>query len=334
MKASLVVISLTLLGLVSIPRANADDVNGAAKAFSQAQEAMLHGDVARAADLYELADELSPSAPALRNATRARMAVGHLAMAATNAAALLRRYPSDKESRDMAEAVLAKLAPQLAQLDVTCSAACTLLVDGKVVASVAREQHSLFSQPGARSVTGVFEDGRKALSQITATPNHIMTVRLEAPPRPANPIEPKVPPRIEPAAPVMGRSGTDRPVTEASRPIADSSHGISRWWVVGGGVVTVGFGAATIVSGLATLSTRDQIREAVAAGDHATAQMLYSTGNDQQTRTNVLLGATIAAGVGTVVLALFTNWSPERSERDLAIVPTRDGVSLVYGSRF
>ena len=92
MKTRSTVISLAVLlspiGLLATATPAAADVNGAAKAFSQAQEAMLSGDSARAADLYELADELAPSAPALRNATRARLAAGHYASAANNAAAL------------------------------------------------------------------------------------------------------------------------------------------------------------------------------------------------------------------------------------------------------
>jgi len=61
--------------------------------------------------------------------------------------------------------------------------------------------------------------------------------------------------------------------------------------------------------------------------------MLYADGRDQQTRTNVLLGVTIASGVATGVLAVFTNWAG-RSERDLAILPGRDGASLVVRSAF
>jgi hypothetical protein len=322
MKTICIAISLTVASLVCIPHTRADDVNGAAKAFSQAQEAMLSGDIARAADLYELADELSPSAPALRNATRARYAAGHLAMAATNAATLLRRYPSDKESREIADAILAKLAPQLAQLDVTCATACTLLLDGKVVVSVASERHSLFSQPGGRSLTAVFEDDRKATSQVTALANHITTIRLE--PRPVA-TRPAATPG-EPSRPGTGEARVSRQASGAPR-------GLSRWWVIGGGVVTVGLGVATTLSGLSTLSTRDQIRDAVAAGNQASAQMLYDTGRDQQTRTNVLLGVTIASGVATGVLALFASWAG-RSERDVAIVPGRDGASLVYRSAF
>jgi hypothetical protein len=323
MKAIFIVISLTAASLVYIPSTRADDVNGAAKAFSQAQEAMLSGDIARAADLYELADELSPSAPALRNATRARFAAGHLAMAATNAATLLRRYPSDKESREIADAILAKLAPQLAQLDVTCSTPCTLLIDGKVVVSVAGEQHSLFSQPGGRSITAVFEDGRKTTNQITGLANHITTVRLEPKPVPARPAAPI------PAEAPRPTGGRNLPAREAS----EAPHGLSRWWVIGGGAVTLGLGVATTLSGLSTLSTRDQIRDAVAAGNSASAQMLYANGRDQQTRTNVLLGVTIASGVATGVLAVFTNWAG-RSERDLAVLPRRDGASVVYRSAF
>jgi len=321
MKPAGIVTSLAIALLAWTTQARADDVNGAAKAFSQAQEVMLSGDVARAADLYELADELAPSAPALRNAARARLQAGHLAMAATNAAALLRRYPSDKESRDIAEAILSRLTPQLAQLDVVCTAACTLLVDGKVVASVAREQHSLFAQPGARTITGAFDDGRKASSQITATANRTTTVRLEAPPRP---VARKIVPRAEPAG-------------VATTEVSHSGHGISRWWVIGAGGVTVVAGGVAIISGMQTVSTRNKIRDAVAAGgstsDPSTVA-LYNTGRDQQTRTNIFLGATIVGAAGTAVLAVFTNWSGTPKERDLAVVPARDGAALVYSGSF
>jgi hypothetical protein len=328
MKTIVIVISLTVASLISIPQTRADDVNGAAKAFSQAQEAMLSGDIARAADFYELADELSPSAPALRNATRARYAAGHLAMAATNAATLLRRYPSDKESREIADAILAKLAPQLAQLDVTCSTPCTLLLDGKVVISVASEQHSLFSQPGGRSITAVFEDGRKTTNQIAAVANHITTMRLEPKPVPVTPAA--RPPASAPAGEAL--RPTDGEI-RATRQTSRSPHGLSRWWVIGGGAVTLGLGVATTLSGLSTLSTRDQIRDAVAANNNASAQMLYANGRDQQTRTNVLLGVTIASGVATGVLAVFTNWAG-RSEHELAVLPGRDGAALLYRSAF
>lgn len=313
--------SLAIAMLLWTTQARADDVNGAAKAFSQAQEAMLGGDVSRAADLYELADELAPSAPALRNATRARLAAGHLAMAATHAAALLRRYPSDKEAREMAEAILSKLAPQLAQLEVTCTAACTLLIDGKVVASKPSEQHTLFSPPGARTVTATFDDGRTSAHQVTALVDHTTAVKLEPPAKPI--VKPS---KAEPAATVAV-------VPEKPARRATARTGLSRWWVGGGAVVTAGFGTATIISGLSVLSTRDQIRSAVTAGQTTNAMNLYNSGRDAQTRTNIFLGATVAAAAGTAVLAVFTNWSGNQ-EHNLSLVPSRDGATLVFGHAF
>jgi hypothetical protein len=297
----------------------ADDVHGAAKAFSQAQQAMLAGDATRAADLYELADELAASAVALRSAARARLAAGHLALAAINATALLRRYPNDRESREVAETILSRIAPQLAQLEVTCTTACAVLIDGKVIASLARPQHSLFILPGARTVTASFDDVRKSNTQITAVAGRTARVRLEAP---ANPVAPRI---VAARAP----SG-DRRIAGPST----GSSGLSRWWVAAGTIVTLGLGAATVVSGMATLETRDKIRDAVAAGQDAAARMSYSTGRDQQIRTNLLLGVTGAAAAGTIVFAIFTNWSGDTRERTVAVVPASESLSFVYRARF
>jgi len=301
--------------LAAASPARAEDVNGAAKAFSEAQTAMLTGDAARAADLYELADELAPSAPALRNATRARLAAGHLAMAATNAAALARRYPNDTESRELADAVLEKLAPQLAQLGVACTPACTVLLDGRIVVSAPRRQHTLFIQPGTRTVTAVFDGARRVERKITAMTDRATAVKLDAP-----------------AAPVAPRSAASPAPTARARP--EPRSGLSRWWVVIGGVTTLGIAAAATASGMETLTTRDQVRAAVAAGNDPEARHLYDRGRDLQLRTNVLMGATAALGVTTLVLAVFTNWAGARDERQVALVPARDSLSLVLAGHF
>ena len=46
---------------------------------------VMSGDLARAAELYELADHIAPTPEALRNATRSRLAAGQLVAAATHA---------------------------------------------------------------------------------------------------------------------------------------------------------------------------------------------------------------------------------------------------------
>ena len=310
------ILQLTFIGIMVLSNTgHADDVNGAAKAFAQAQEVLLTGDAGRAADLFELADELAPSAPALRNAARARLGANHNAMAATHAAELLRRYPTDQESRTVAEAILSMLAPKLSALDITCSLPCKLQVDGKAASANAREQHSLFTQPGARTIVAVFTDERTTTKQITATVGGTLKRRFEP-----------VAPLVQPSQPT--------PVVPVAAPIVTKHRGISRGWILASGIVTVGLGVTATLSGMQTLDTRDKVRDAVAAGDSAEAMDLYDTGKSQQLRTNILIGATAAVGVTTIILAFVTNWSGKSVTRELAVVPVDGGGSILYNARF
>ena len=294
--------------------ARADDVNGAAKAFSQAQEASLAGDNARAADLYELADELAPSAPALRNAARARLAAGHDAMAATVAAELLRRYPSDKESRDVAEAILSKLSPTLTQFDINCDEPCTITLEGKAASSKQRTHHQFFAQPGGRTVGATFDDGRQTSKQVTTLAGQTTTLTLDAPPK-------------------VVKSDAGTASTDSGTKVA-ASRGLSRKWFIGTAILTAGFGVAAGLQGMATLDTRDQIKAAVAAHDDAHAMDLYNEGRDEQLRTNILLGGAAAAGVATIVLAFVTDWSGSPERHEVAVTPTTGGAAFVYGGHF
>ncbi|HEY1547186.1 MAG TPA: hypothetical protein VGG28_05175 [Kofleriaceae bacterium] len=288
-------------------------MNGAATAFSQAQEAMLAGDPARAADLYELADSLAPSAAALRNAARARLAAKHDAMAATLAAELLRRYPSDADARQVAEAILSSLSPHLAQLEITCSEPCTLALDARAISGKAATHHAFFAQPGARTVAATFDGDRQATKQFSADAGHTTALSLDAPPR-----APKL--EAKPLAVSM----------QATRD--DDSHGVGRKWILVTGILTAGLGAGAIVEGVSTLNQRDQIKSAVAAGNTASAMSLYNDAKSTQLRTNILIGATAAAGVATAVLAFVTNWSPHETE--VGVAPTSGGAAVMFGGRF
>jgi hypothetical protein len=309
------IISLVVAATLSPAPVLADDVNGAATAFSQAQEAMLAGDPARAADLYELADSLAPSAAALRNAARARLAAKHEAMAATLAAELLSRYPSDVEARELAESILSKLSPQLAQLDVTCSEACTLTIDSRAINGKPSTHHTFFARPGPRTVGGSFDGDRQTSQQINALAGQTTTLSLEAPAKVVK-VEPK---------PTAGS------IHEADRH-TEESHGVGRKWIVLTGILTVGLGASTIVEGLSTLDQRDDIQAAVAARDSAKAMSLYNDARSTQLRTNILIGATAAAGLSTIILAFVTNWSPDKTTISLA--PTSGGAALAFGGSF
>ncbi|HEY1815355.1 MAG TPA: hypothetical protein VGG74_23565 [Kofleriaceae bacterium] len=309
------IISLVVAVTMCARPAFADDINGAATAFSQAQEAMLAGDPARAADLYELADSLAPSAAALRNAARARLAAKHEAMAATLAAELLRRYPSDQEARQVAEAILSSLSPRLSQLEITCNEPCTLALDARAVNGKAAIHHTFFAQPGARTVAASFDGGRQASKQFDAGPGQTMTISLDAPP---------LLPKAEAKASAGGIQATTR---------MDDDHGVARKWILLTGIVTVGLGAGAIVEGVSTLDQRDQIKSAVAAGDGASASSLYNDAKSTQLRTNIFIGAAAAAGIATVVLAFVTNWSPHESA-EVSVAPTNGGAAFVFGGHF
>ena len=321
---AIMVVACVIAVAASASKVRADDVNGAAKAFGQAQEATLAGDPARAADLYELADELAPSAPALRNAARARLAAGHEAMAATLAAEMLRRYPNDKESRDVAEAILSKLTGKLAQLDITCDEPCTISLDGKAASGRPRTQHTFFAQPGARNIGASFDGNRQASKQVTALVAQSTTITLEAPARtqPADAATTTPPSR---GASQPGLSSHD------ATPPAASSRGLSKTWFIVAAIGTVALGGLATYEGMQTLDTRDQIRAATAAGDSAHAKQLYDDGRTQQLTTNLLIGGAAAAGVATLVLGIVTDWSSRGEHRDtspVAVTPLTGGAAI------
>ena len=120
----------------SLSFAQEQDVVAAASAFTRAQQAELSGQHARAAELFELADRAAPTPEALRSATRARLAAGQTEAAAGNAEELLRRYPDDQTSKELAERVLAEARPQLMRMTLQCSDPCTVVVDGLAHADV------------------------------------------------------------------------------------------------------------------------------------------------------------------------------------------------------
>lgn len=321
MTRRITLLSLIITVAVCASPAFADDVNGAATAFSQAQEAMLAGDAARAADLYELADSLAPSAAALRNAARARLAAKHEAMAATLAAELLRRYPSDQEARQVAEAILSSLSPHLAQLDVTCDEPCTLTLDARALSGKAATRHTFFAQPGARVIGASFDGDRQASKHVIANAGQTTALALDAPPITA-----------KPDARPLATPGQAAMRDDDSR----DGHGVGRKWILVTGILTVGFGAGAIVEGVSTLDQRDQIKSATAAGNSAMATSLYNSARSTQLRTNMLIGAAGAAGLASAVLAFVTNWSPSGST-EVGVAPASGGgggAALVLGGQF
>lgn len=257
-----------------------EDVAAAAAAFREGQTAQLAGDYARAAEAFELADDSSPSAAALRSAIRNRQAAGHAARAATLAAEAITRYPDDTETRTLADAVLTELRPGLGELHLHCAVACSVSIDGRSVNEHPGESFDLFVDAGSHHVVASWAGREPVARDFDAAAGATQTLELEAPELVAT-TEPDPDP-VPPPAPA-------------------SSGGVSPiLFGVGAGLTAVA-GGVLIWSGVDVLSARDAyVATPTEAG--------YRDGLDRETRTNVLIGITGGLAIATVIIAIVTDW--------------------------
>jgi hypothetical protein len=314
--------------LVVTEPAAAQDVAGAANAFSRAQKADLSGDHDTAAELYELADSLAPTPEALRSAVRSRKAAGQLGTAAAHAERLLHRYPDDKRSKDLAESTIEEAKRKLARIEIQCRPkACGLVVDGAAGTAEVTETHVVWIEPGKHEINAAFGADRAAPKTTQAKAGDRTSLTFEAPATGSGP-------RITDAGGKASAATASGDAT-ADRGSKGSGRGLSPWFFATGAVVTAGLGAATVWSGLDVMSAHDSYQ------GHET-QQAYEDGLTKERRTNVLVGATIAVGITTVVIAYFTRWSssgesvgaPTRARVYPGGSPIPGGAALTLGGSF
>lgn len=304
---------ITLLAAAAIllggtSSAYADDVAKAAKAYRQAQQAELSEEYALAADLYELADQLAPSGPALRGAMRMALRAERWAGAAGLAVDLRRRYPDDKESRELAAETLNRTRLLVAEVAVDCGAAdCTVLVDGKVASFEERNEHTVYLQPGKRSVSGGYARGTSDAVVVSAKAGATESVQLQPPEVGSDAASGQGVPAPIPTQIDSKPSGRDDgPRRKRS---GKSRQRLSPWFFGVGAVATVGLAAGTAVSGVQAQRAGDDFREDGYTRD------LYNTANRLEIQTNVLFGVTGAVGITTIVFAIFTDWDRGKKKR-------------------
>lgn len=309
--ARLVLAAATLVAALLLTSGGARaDVPAAARAFTEGQAAQLEGKWERAADAFELAFSLAPSKEALRSAARMRMQAGHLARAANQAELLLAQYPNDPPSVTLAKEILAKAAPELCKLAITCEApGCTVSADGRAISMNLAESHIVYLSPGDLQLELNF-DGAQATRKIEARAGVSIELRVDAPPRKVKPAKPE--PTAEPT----------RPVARTAKP----ARGLPRTVVYAGAGLTAALGAVTLWSALDTQSAHDDY---VKAPTHDG----WEDGRSKQLRTNILLGATAASAITTAVIAVyFTRWSGER--KSVAVTPTSSGATVGFTTAF
>lgn len=275
-------------------------IAAAAEEFEQGRRAYLAKEYAEAAAHFESAFRDAPRAETLRLAIRARRDAKQPARAAT-LAALARDLYNDEATTKYASETLDLFAPELAQYAVTCASPCTITSDGRVVTQSAATSHKLFLDPGAHDL-GVGFGTAGSLSKKIDAKKGVTEALSFAPER--SPVVVTPPPRTEPATKPFG-------------PLV--------FFVASG--VTVALGAATVVSGIDTRSNPgvDAVRAECAGRDESCP--LFQEGEDKETRTNVLLGATVGAVVITGVIGLLlTQWSVPKS----ALGVTPRGLALTF----
>lgn len=312
--ASLLTASLLLCPLASPARA---DVSTAARAFSDGQSAQLQGDYDHAAQSFELAYSNAPSKEALRSAVRARHLAGQLARAATLAEILLVQYASDATSTKLASDIIAEARPKLGRLTVTCSAKCSVAIDGRAMSLPPAETRIIYLQAGRHSVEGAFEEGRGAAREVAAVAGVDIRTAIEPPPQVVSPalVKPEVKPPPAPPKPVrVGRRGLPPFV-----PLA-------------GGAVALGLTGVGIWSGIDTNKAHD-------AYVNNPTHDAFVAGQSKQLRTNLLFGSAVVVGAASAVVALWwTHWGPlwgaGETPPAVSLAPTAGGGLVTYGAAF
>jgi hypothetical protein len=290
-----------VLALSSPAWAQEGDVAAAASAFNRAQEAEARGEMAKAADLYELADRLSPAPAALRSATRARLDAGQLASAAADAEELKRRYPTDAASVTLADEALAKSAEKLVRVAAECSADCSLVIDGLAASADSRRVHVVYLEPGVHTLVARFPDGSSASQHVEGAAKDRLDVKLVKSEQPAPAPASAPAPPVAPAAPSASATASSTDVRSPSglSPVVGL--------VLGG--VALGLGGVAVWSALDTKSARDDF-------DKNPTRTAFDEGQGKDVRTNILIGASAVVGAASLgVLVFATNWSGSGADK-------------------
>lgn len=333
--------------LASPDEPDAAKIREAAQAFDAGTLAQDEGRYEDAAAKFEAADELAPSAAALRAALRARMKAGQGDRAATLAAQAQRRYPDDPKLAKLAGEAIARYESGLHAVEVTCSRECVLACNGRAVPGPPSKQWVVYAEPGKAALSASFPDGAGADSQVLSTKAggrnsvHFMPETKGEPE--GKPDKSAAPAPTSAAASSPGELPPEQEPTQP--PAADDEGGSSGWspavFVVGLGATLV-FGGVTIWSGVDTLNDpgTDTVREACRGLGEGCPE--YQLGLEKETRTNALIGVTAGLGVLTAVVGLFlTDWGGDDDAQPesgatafvpIRLAPARDGTLGLTGT--
>ncbi len=319
-----------------------DDKEKARAEYDQGRQAYRDRRYSEAGSHFEAAFAALPSSQALRNSIRARREAQELDRAATLAALAEKMYAADSPTMVLVREVIAEASPRLTRVDVTCSPACVLRVDGAPSSSGdnPQDQHRIFIKPGSRGIEARFSGQGSQATSIDAKAG----AREEW--------------KAEPEG--DGKGGKDKDGKEGkggkddkgSKNVEPPSEADTRPFSKGvfyGGVV-----ASTLMAGLSVGSYIDlkrvegeelKVTEECAADPAADADC-FPTGEVSKSarrRTYIVAGVTGAMIITTAVVGLyFTRWTSKdpvsaksgQTRLDPYVVPLRQGAAFGLSGAF
>jgi hypothetical protein len=286
-----------------------EQIQIAERSFSQGRDAFRNGSFTEAAEHFERADANAPNDRVLELAISSREKADHVDRAVTLAQLGIDRYPESDRMAQLAAPLLERAKAELISVTIECDEPCTLLDGTRIVHGAASTRRIVYLSPGKHSIRANWSHERSASEVVTGEAGAQLQVAFAAPEIPEEPEAPA--PALVTVAP---EDGGAREPPSGIDPVF--------FWIGAG--VTAAVGGVAIWSGVDTLNNpgKEAVqRECVGLGTDCPE---YQDGKNKEFRTNVLLAATGAAGITTVVLGLLTNWSGSSSAKSGAKATTAE----------
>ena len=218
--------------------------------------------------------------------------------------------------------MLERYTASLLSIEVRCETPCTVSSEGRSISHVPATEHRIFLPPGEHDLDLVFGKDLQSARHVKGGVGETVELEVERPPSP----EPA--PESSPTGPTSSSALQD----ELGSPRSKRAQ-LSPAWFVAGVAVTAGLAGAAAWSGSDVLAINDRYES-----DPTLARL--DNGQSAELRTNLLIGATAAVGVTTVVLAVFTDWGRWKKSNQSARTPSispwvgLEGNSVGVGGRF
>ena len=292
---------------------SADRVKAAGEEFDAGRRAYNARDFETAAVHFENADRDAPAPATIRNAIRARNDAKQPARAATLAAAALARYPNDKATAQLARETLALADKRLSRVEVTCSPACTLLIDTKLTPLGQAASFVVYLDPGAHQLSAGWSGDRNLERPVEAVAGKPQTLGFEAPPLAPPTPSASVTMSAAPPPPPPPSGVFPRPVFYAAAGVTAVLAGVTLWSAID----------------MRSDPGRDKVRRDCAGRDDSCPT--YQDALSAQRRTNVLLAVGGGALLATGAIAIFTRWHDEPAQGDAPTAARRVVPAVAVG---